>query len=107
MLTKQNEKHNFSNKVNDIMPDGKSYDNQYGVIVDIEEGNKPESKYSGITRKFLIGKKFETFFGTWSWSWLNDNDTSDYKNIINGKLEDGRYFQVGGVKIRQLNQLEK
>ena len=80
--------------------EGNLIKNEVGIIVDIEEGMKPSSRSRGITRKYLIGKKFQVTHGNWTWSHLHNNDTEDYK-LITGRLEDGRYFEVDGAKIKR------
>ena len=106
-LSKENEPHKFTGDQTSNGICGEVYPNEYGVIVDIKEGNKPESQERGITRKSLIGKKFSASFGSWTWSWLNEEeDLNEYKPVIDGRLEDGRYFEVHQVKIRKLNSNE-
>jgi len=105
-LSKINEPHLFNEIGEERDLEGNQMKYELGVITDIKEYSKPSSRSRGITRKFLIGKKFKVAWGCYTWSSLNENTTSEYHKVMIGELEDGRYFQVGHAKFRRLNENE-
>lgn len=105
-LSKENEPHLFREIIKEQDLEGNLISPEFGVIVDIKEYSKPSSRSRGITRKFLIGKKFKVSWGCYTWSSLNENTTDGYHRVMIGDLEDGRYFQVSDVKFRRLNEKE-
>jgi len=74
----------------------------YGQIVQVQPTSKATSNHLGISRLSLNGKKFKAEWGSWTYTRLSGEKTCKGTYLIDGDLENGKYFQLTDATIKPI-----
>ena len=78
----------------------------YGTIVQVQPTSKATSQHLGISRLSLQGKKFKAAWGSWTYTRLSGGETCKGTYLIDGELENGKYFQLTDATIEVLDKAD-
>lgn len=75
-----------------------------GRIIAISLQSKASSKSTGIRPNVLLGKEFNASWGSWTYSRLIGEESVEGQYLIEGILDNGKYFQLTKATIERVNE---